>query len=119
MTDALSSGIWPGGARRMYTAQVPERSLEAAKVAVRQGSLCRKTRQFTQAQWDALDPGVQGSNARTLRSASPVRTCPSPRSRESPAWYGHQRFPATLGTNLRDSDSTLRFPVPQGPERPI
>lgn len=42
---------------------------EAAKVSPRQRSLRRTARQFTQAQWDALDPAVQG----VIRTNSPQR----------------------------------------------
>ncbi len=58
---------------------------EAAKVSPQQRALRRKVRQFTQPQWDALDPSVQG----VIRTNSPQRVpgahVPEPRAmRPSP-----------------------------------
>ena len=88
---------------------------EAAKVSPRQRSLRRKAHQFTQAQWDALDPAVQG----VIRTNSPQRVpgahVPEPKGARG---AGPGRAPAAQQSQYRQRvRRTAERPQDRGYER--
>src|SRR5699024_1537071 len=88
---------------------------EAAKVSPRQRSLRRTVRQFTQAQWDALDPAVQG----VIRTNSPQRV-PGAHVPEPKAARGAvpRRAPASTESQYRQrARRTAERPQGRGYER--
>lgn len=88
---------------------------EAAKVSPRQRSLRRKAHQFTQAQWDALDPAVQG----VIHTNSPQRVpgahVPEPKGARG---AGPGRAPAAQQSQYRQRvRRTAERPQDRGYER--